>query len=407
MRPPGGFAAFVSSTSRQVNLLSMLVLIFTLVGFQTGFLPIADGMDVARVSFAIAGLVSVVVLNMRRRHDYANIFFYVSLNILSILSLRHLHGRPGEAVLTYVLLMSPIVFLFEGAYTRLICMGVILFRMIVFELNVKYTVLANEPATPAIGETSRLAYDGIILGLIVVIFLLYAFRIRAVEKAQQSNAIFGQHMTHDLQVSYHAVNSIIGHLKYSQLDDESSTITDELAHAATFFAYILNNFLEFSRYEHAQLEVKHIEEFDLAAELEKIVGLYKYMADEKEVVIELDLDDRLPGLIFSDKIKIIRIVLNLLTNAIHHTERGKTITVGVRWRGGPWELYVANEGERLEEEQISRLFDSYEKRREAKAGRRLGLGLPITRELVEALGGRITASSDSERRTLFTVAFPV
>src|SRR6185437_4918511 len=112
-----------------------------------------------------------------------------------------------------------------------------------------------------------------------------------------------------------------------------------------------------SRYEGGSIGINHLQEIDLTFELEEIVELYRPLAKDKNIEIVLEIDDRLPGLILSDKIKVIRIVLNLLTNAINHTYTGKTITVTVRWENSAWQLMVANEGAGIPPEQLHQIFN--------------------------------------------------
>jgi two-component system sensor histidine kinase/response regulator len=316
-------------------------------------------------------------------------------------------------VLTYVFLISLIVFLFYEALVRIICMSLILIRICFFEIH----LASPDP------------YINFILSLIILVFLLYGIKIYAVETAQKRGALFVQHMTHDLQISYSSVEFIVSHLESlidpNETKDPKTLLIKKLSKASSFYAYIKRNFLEFSRYEGGSIGVNHIEEIDLATDLEEIVELYKPLAAEKNIQIVLDIDDRLPQLIRSDKIKVTRIVLNLITNAVNHTYSGKTISITVEWENDVWRLMVANEGAEIPPDRLQKIFNIYEftsaarKKRRLDAAffyqqtkpvenrRRLGLGLPITKQLVDALGGNISAASKKDHETLFTVAFPI
>ncbi|MDO6433308.1 HAMP domain-containing sensor histidine kinase [Flavitalea sp. BT771] len=407
----GSLLETLCTVAFQVNLLSLLVSVCISVGFLTHFFSSQNARDEMIAGCSLAAFCVVVVFNLSRKYLPANVLFYVSLHVITSVSFRNLPGQTMDAVLMYIFLLSLIVFLFQETAIRVICMSIVLFRTIFLEINAKYVTDARG-VHPLISDAmARMVFDGTMVGLIVLVFVLYGLKIYTVESIQKKSALFAQHMSHDLTVSYHSVASMISYLKYLSGDNKTvsrdMTLINELANASGFFSYILNNFLEFSRYERGRIETNHYEQIDLTSELEKIVDLYKYMADEKGIRIALVLDDELPGFILSDKVKVTRIVLNLLTNAINNTGSGKTITIAVHWKNGPWELSVANEGEGLPTEAIEQLFLPYGSKKTKDSNKRLGLGLPITKQLVEALGGNITAKRQKNRETLFTVAFPV
>ena len=398
------------TTPHQVNLLIFLIGACTAICYFTHFIILQSSIDIIFFSSSLIILPLVILLNWFKKYQFANVLFYVALNMISLIILRKFPEQPAEVILMYIFILSLVIFLFQDNATRLVCICIILLRIIFFELNLKHTnhLILIAPAT---NEQARIIYDGVVLGLILLVFGLYALKIYAAEKIQNNNALFAQHMSHDLQVSYNSLSSIIAHLKDSRRKnwspDTFTTLINELANASGFFSYILNNFLEFSRYESGKIGANHYEEIDLEAELQKIVDLYKYMAEAKGIHLALLVDDRLPGWIFSDKIKITRIVLNLLTNALNNTERGKKITINVSWKNGPWELSVINEGEKLSSDQLQQLFIPYQSQENLPGKKRLGLGLPITKQLTEALGGSIRATSIKDQETRFTVAFPM
>lgn len=408
---PGRLLECMCTVSGQINLLSILMTGCITVGFLANFFASQSFTDKTIAACSLAGFCVVVLLNTWRKDQHATILFYIALNMITLITFRALPGQPVEAILMYVLLLSLIVFLFQKTITRVICLSIVLLRIIFFEINVSYISHAEGIVPSTTGEQARLGFDGIVLALIVLVFFLYGLKIYTIETLQKRNTLFAQHMSHDLQVSYHSVASIISYLKYSgdnnRIASNDKILINTLANASGFFSYVLNNFLEFSRFERGRIEANHYEAMDLESELERIVGLHQYITEEKGVRIALVLDDEFPGIIQADKIKVTRIVLNLLTNAINHTDRGKTITITVRWKNGPWELSVANEGKILLSEDIQQLFTTYESRETSNGKSRLGLGLPITKELAEALGGSIKATNLEDREVLFTVAFPV
>jgi len=423
----GRFLDIISDISWQVNLLALISMIGMVTGVSYHFFMLHTNQDFAKVIGSLLGFSVVIILNIARKYNAANILYYVITNFVSLLILRSERTEFAGAILTYVFLFSLFVFLFEDAVVRVICMSLILIRIYFFEIHIKSSDPQVNLFSTGTGFDS-LTFGNFALSLIILVFLFYGIKIYAVQKAQKRDALFVQHMTHDLQVSYSSVEFIISHL-LSLIDpnetrDPKTLLIKKLSQASSFYAYIKRNFLEFSRCESGSIGINHLEEIDLATELEEIVGLYEPLANDKSIEIVLDIDDHLPQLIISDKIKVTRIVLNLLTNAINHSYDGKAITVTVRWENGAWRLLVANKGAEIPPERLQQIFNFYESPNAARNyrrlghsffyekteaignKRRLGLGLPITKQLVEALGGKISAASKKDRETLFTVAFP-
>lgn len=400
----------ISDISWQVNLLALISVLGVIAGLSSHFFSIKTNEDITKIIFSIIGFGVVVTLNVLRKSNTASVLYYVVANLISLLILKSERTGFSGAVLTYIFLISLVGFLFQEALVRIICVCLILIRIFFFELHIKSSDSHANSISDNIGSNG-LSYDNFVLSLIVLVLLLYGLKIFTVQTAQRRDALFGQHMTHDLQVSYSSVEFIISHLvslidPSNETEDPQTILIRKLSQASSFYAYIKRNFLEFSRYEGGGIGVNRIQEFDLAFELEEIVELYKPLAKDKNINIVLDIDDRLPGLILSDKIKVTRIVLNLLTNAINHTYNGKNITVTVQWDDGTWRLSVANEGAEIPAEQLEQIFKSYDTENALRAKKRLGLGLQITKQLVDALGGTISATSKRDLPTLFTVAIP-
>jgi two-component system, OmpR family, sensor histidine kinase BaeS len=112
--------------------------------------------------------------------------------------------------------------------------------------------------------------------------------------------------------------------------------------------------------------------------------------------------------IFADPMRLRQAINNLVSNALRHTSAGGSITIGCRQDRDQVVIEVADTGSGISPEDLPRIFDRFwraEKSRSRRTGGS-GLGLPITRQLVEAHGGTITAASVPGERTVFTVRLP-
>jgi two-component system heavy metal sensor histidine kinase CusS len=143
---------------------------------------------------------------------------------------------------------------------------------------------------------------------------------------------------------------------------------------------------------------------DLAKEVRELFEFYEALAEEKTVRLSLVGDGQVAG----DKLMLRRAISNLLSNAIRHTNRGGEINVGItRLDDDKTRLVIENTGETISAEHLPRLFDRFYRvdpsRQRNSDG--AGLGLAITKSIVEAHAGRITVHSEGGK-TRFELTLP-
>ncbi len=144
-------------------------------------------------------------------------------------------------------------------------------------------------------------------------------------------------------------------------------------------------------------------------------------AEAQEVALELELGDDLPP-VLADPDRLAQVLRNLVTNALHYTPPGGTVTLSAGRDGAYLKLVVADTGEGIAPEDVAHVFDRFwradrSRSRDGEAGAASGrgargpggsgLGLAIAQSLVEAHGGRIWAQSDRDAGSKFTVAIPL
>lgn len=152
------------------------------------------------------------------------------------------------------------------------------------------------------------------------------------------------------------------------------------------------------------LIVPRRETVDLAAETQGLFAFYEALAEEKDVGLVL----KGAGTILGDRLMIRRALSNLLSNALRYTSRGNPVTVSIdQLDSGETRLAVENPGENIAPEHLSRLFDRFYRldASRQKTSEGTGLGLPITRSIVEAHHGTIMASS-AHGAIRFEIRFP-
>lgn len=152
------------------------------------------------------------------------------------------------------------------------------------------------------------------------------------------------------------------------------------------------------------LIVPHWETVDLVAEAQGLFAFYEALAEEKGVGLVLEGG----GTILGDRLMIRRALSNLLSNALRHTSRGKSVEVSIdQLASGETRLAIVNPGEDIAPEHLPRLFDRFYRvdasRQKSSDG--AGLGLAITKSIVEAHRGSIVVSS-ANGVIRFDIRFP-
>jgi two-component system heavy metal sensor histidine kinase CusS len=151
------------------------------------------------------------------------------------------------------------------------------------------------------------------------------------------------------------------------------------------------------------LIVPHRESVDMAAEVASLFEFYEALAEEKG----LSLTSSGNGTAFGDRLMLRRAINNLLSNAVRHTPEKGRIAVNVASDGAGVALSVENTGEAIAPEHLPRLFDRFYRTDSARQhfAEGAGLGLAITRSIVRAHGGEVSASS-AEGLTQFSIRIP-
>ena len=141
--------------------------------------------------------------------------------------------------------------------------------------------------------------------------------------------------------------------------------------------------------------------------LQNIVSEFLPAATEKRQSLIMDVSPSIP-LVKADKQRLEQIILNLLTNAIKFTEEGGKIQVRLRRKGAEVIVEVEDDGPGITEEEQKRIFEPYyqvEPDRQHFTG--LGLGLTVSKQLVELHGGRIWVHSGLSKSSTFAFSLPI
>jgi NtrC-family two-component system sensor histidine kinase KinB len=163
---------------------------------------------------------------------------------------------------------------------------------------------------------------------------------------------------------------------------------------------LVSNLLDLSKIEAGKMEME-FENISLLALCEDAVGVLKSQVDAKGICLTLDLPQHLPP-VKTDINKIIWVLTNLLSNALHYTDRGGAIRLSAEQLGPYVQVSVSDNGPGIPFEVQSKIFDKFIQIKSNKALGGSGLGLTICKEIVRAHGGTIWVDSNPGEGSTFT-----
>ena len=240
----------------------------------------------------------------------------------------------------------------------------------------------------------------------------------AVEKAETANrakSTFLSNMSHDIRTP---MNAIIGFttLAISNIDDKNRVkdyLSKTLA-SSNHLLSLINDVLDMSRIESGKIHLEEVEVnlSDVLHDLKTIVSGQIYA---KQLELYMDAMDVTDEDVYCDKTRLNQILLNLLSNAIKFTPAGGTVSVRVRQlagkvRGcGQYEFRIKDNGIGMSQEFAQKIFEPFERERTSTVSgiQGTGLGMAITKNIVDMMGGTIEVQTAQGKGTEFTVCVPM
>jgi len=234
------------------------------------------------------------------------------------------------------------------------------------------------------------------------------------EKLEELNKIKKEFIgmaAHDLRNPLGVIKVTSEYLLISDLNDnlseEQIDLLREINTSSEYMRDMLNELLDITAIESGQLKLE-IKVEDYITFLKHIIKLNKPLADRKEISLELDVNDIIPPMSF-DRNKITQVLNNLITNAIKFSWPDTEITVEVRKEQDYIITGIIDQGQGIPSDEINNMFKPFQKTSvKATAGERsTGLGLAITKKIVEGHGGKISVESLVGKGTKFSFTLPV
>ena len=228
------------------------------------------------------------------------------------------------------------------------------------------------------------------------------------EEALNSRTVFLANMSHEIRTPMNSVLGLIELLEDSPLSEEQRNRLRKIRTSARTLFNMIVDILDLSNLEKGKIELLH-EEFSPRDCIRDLYGLYNFQKVENEIEFILTIDPRTPDRLMGDVYRLSQVLSNLLSNSFKFTERGRIEfgTTFVETGGGKTslEFFVKDTGPGIPQEKQERIFDYFTRiDRDIQPGKRgAGIGLAISKRIVDLMGGKIRFETVEGQGTSFFI----
>jgi PAS domain S-box-containing protein len=234
---------------------------------------------------------------------------------------------------------------------------------------------------------------------------------QSLQEANRMKSEFLANMSHELRTP---LNGIIGFTEFlydekpGPLKPKQKEYLGDVLSSARHLLQLINDVLDLAKVEAGKMEL-HPEIFPVYKAVEEVAAVIKGMAQKKQISVGIKIGDGLKA-VRLDQHKFKQVLYNLLSNAIKFSDDGGQIAIRAQLLDTHQiEVQVRDTGIGIKAEDINRLFTEFEQLDSGTARRfeGTGLGLALTKKIVEFQGGRISVESELGKGSVFTVVLPV
>jgi PAS domain S-box-containing protein len=228
------------------------------------------------------------------------------------------------------------------------------------------------------------------------------------EAAGRAKSDFLASMSHELRTP---LNGIVGFTEFmidgkpGPLNPKQKEYLGDVLTSGRHLLQLINDLLDLAKVEAGKMRL-YAEPFRIVIAIEEVRAVMRAMAEQKNIAISISVEPMI-DVVTLDQQKFKQVLYNLLSNAVKFTGAGGRVAISAAPRDAAhFSLSVADTGIGIKAEDIARLFTDFEQLDDSRSHGGTGLGLALTRRLVELHGGSISVASEFGNGSTFTVVLP-
>ena len=236
------------------------------------------------------------------------------------------------------------------------------------------------------------------------------------QEAQRSSAAKSRFLTtisHDMRTPMNAIMGLTDlAIEHMEEQEKVQEYLYKISRSSTHLLELINDVLDMSRIENGKMTMEY-KAFSLTGLLQDVQGIIHTQADLKMQHLDVDWDLK-HDMIIGDPVRIRQVLINILSNAVKYTQRGGHLVFQVRETGsseslGDYEIKVYDNGYGMSESFQQIIFEPFAKEQtsDTEEAEGTGLGMSITKSLVDLMGGNLAVESRLGEGTVFTVHLPL
>ncbi len=256
------------------------------------------------------------------------------------------------------------------------------------------------------------------LGIMISIYMTVSKREKKAEleriKAEESSkakSTFLSNMSHDIRTP---MNAIIGYINLAERDDNDLPqvliYLSKIKNSSQHLLALINDVLEMSRIESGKMDLELIP-VDLKKTLHEVQDMFSAQMEQKNIDFKVDTSQVEHSMVYCDKNRFNRVLLNLVSNAYKFTPEGGTVSVVLKETDGgdedhgSYDLRVKDSGIGMSEEFAAKVFEAFEREKNDSVSgiQGTGLGMAITKNIVDLMGGDISVNTAPGNGTEFII----